>query len=674
MLDFSCNDVLQFNNFLELCKNNNDNKIILGEYNQHPKNNTEFNNTISAIEYNNLKKKYNIIKTEYILLNIDNNDNSEEIVFKESSMKFVDKIVYYTYTTNNITSIKEYNLQCLNNNKIFINKNKFTKITDKIYLVKEKIDIGNNNIEVCLVTETYEKKTYYGCEIVILDALEPLAVKNTIYNIIKDMKNVNNVLSQSVKKSIINKYKKIVNIDKFKLVGSQPHSIKFEKLEKNIKYYLSYKYDGIRGLIFIDDIGDAYIIDKINISKLETKFYSLFKNTIFDCEIYNNKVYIFDLLYYKGNKIESTINFETRMHVVQEILSINKCKDYNEVFVLDYFNYENLYEGLNVMISNIDYTKHDGIILTPEYNTFTKLKWKPRELNTIDFKIYIKNKNLAYLYCYDDTNKNIILEYNKNGHNIKSIITDENDIKKMNNNTVYECTFNYNSKKFEVVRERKDKFRGNFINVGIDNLENILYPFNLELIKYNDTLFNIKRFNNWIKREYLSKYCIDKNVIDINTNNSFDIQKWLDTPVTKVNIYSMNEDFVNISKNKLAKILKNPIYKKNESINIIKQDILSENNVDTNIQIITIFNINNDILEKLEKIKTTYKNTIIIMSCDCNYIDADILQKSTTNLDLIEISDFNELYSEWNMIEGNYLTENEINEYNGVTVLVYKLK
>lgn len=676
-INLTCDEELTFSQFLNKCENHNNNKITIGTY---IKNSNIFNNNITEDEYNNLKKKYNIINTEVVTLNIrskisntEKKEITEEVTFKDNDFRYVNKKMYYINDIKNWVDIKNYNFQCINSDITSIDKNEYQNKDKSINMIKEQIDIGNKDVYVYLIKDVLNNNTCYGCDIYVLKSNDIINIKKTIYTILKVMKNINNVLSESVKKMVINKYNKITKQDKFKMIGKQPHSIKLEKLDKDMKYYFSYKYDGMRTLIFVDDLGDCYLIDKLSVSKIETQFYDIFKNTIFDSEYYNDKLYIFDILYYKGNKIEQNIGFEKKMYIVNELLSINKCNIKNELAVLPYYFYENIYDGMTTMINNIDNNKHDGIVLTPDNDNSIKLKWKPRELNTIDFKIQIKTNNLAHLYCYNGENRNTLLEYKKNGFDIVSKITDENVIKRLNNNVVYECTFNFNNKKFEVLKERKDKFRGNFISVAIDNLENILYPFNIEVLKANVIDFHAKRFNNWIKREYLTNYCINKNLLDINIDNSNDIQKWLDTPVKNVEMITNNEEFIGIIYNKLNKIQKNLMYKKNDTVTFKKHNVYIDGIESNEIDIVTIFGCNQEIIENFDKLLISLQGKIVILQCDLTCINMIKLDAYHDKIELLEKTVFADLYKRWSDIHGNYLEEDEIPNLENMTMYVYKI-
>jgi SAM-dependent methyltransferase len=216
----------------------------------------------------------------------------------------------------------------------------------------------------------------------------------------------------------------------------------------------------------------------------------------------------------------------------------------------------------------------DGIIMAPTKNAAnTTLKWKPDELNTVDLRVHILNENKAILLCATKTSEDLY-EYNRKSVKIQGIIKNKEVISKLSHTKIYEFTYNKDTAEFTPIKERTDKVKPNYIEVVHDNLETILYPVNIELIKRNqDRFFNLKRFHNWVKRNFLQKYASYKNCIDIGCGRGGDIQKWFDYKIKYIEAYDINEESITEAVNRYTLYKNNNIYKSNYNYNFIIKDL-----------------------------------------------------------------------------------------------------
>lgn len=211
---------------------------------------------------------------------------------------------------------------------------------------------------------------------------------------------------------VIEDYQQILNIRPnvksglFK--GAQPetlHKSDLHTLKKN-PYFVTYKSDGKRGLLFVNKDCDCYIIGRfMHIVKTETKMVG-FANSLFDGEwFFDKRVFeIFDVMCLKGDDIrqkKSSERFASINSISFSNCLKNECK--KDAFIkgdIQVYAKKHYYLPENVLdydlISNVFYSSektNDGLVFTPDeyYPNRRKwknlLKWKPSTLNSIDLYV-----------------------------------------------------------------------------------------------------------------------------------------------------------------------------------------------------------------------------------------------------------------------------------------------
>lgn len=569
---------IEINKIIKMYKslfNYEDNNNIELELRIGDKVNDNFNPTITKDMFNRLKLYFNKDNSKFIGTTIEtkyyNKDKNIKIIEhspdgrKHRSEYYINKEKVYS------VDIDDYNFRMCLSNETSINKNDFNEneilyiktrtryeyIYKDMYIHISEFRINNSNIE------------QYDCEIEMINPnfTDKMRILEVYEDIAKIMNNYNYLLSNTVKDTILEEYYKCVNTQKF--IGKQPHTIKINKIDQQEQYALTYKLDGERRLLFINSEGNGYYIsNKMNIEKTKFTFYNKFAGTIFDGELYNNKFYIFDLLYFK-NDIVDNVDLSIRIHAIKEILDIGNNEN---LYMKPYIFTEDLCNEMSNMINNIDLKQYDGIILMPVKSIkSTILKWKPVEMNTIDFKVKFIN-NIPELYVYNKFNE-VRFDYKNANIKILGIIKNPEYIKILKHDTVYEMTYNVETNEYIPIRERKDKIKGNFVKVAIDNMESILYPFNVELLKRShDQFFNMKRYHNWIKRNFINEFCSNKTLIDLSCGRGGDIQKWIDYGVRYVEGYDINITSITEAKLRCEKALSIPNFK-NYNFEFIELDL-----------------------------------------------------------------------------------------------------
>jgi len=236
------------------------------------------------------------------------------------------------------------------------------------------------------------------------------------------------VINAREKRNVINQYRALVMPQKRGhpyFVGAQPETLQKEQLSLLFKelYSVTDKADGERFFMFIDTNGIVYFVDNNinNILKTHIKV-EKYINCIVDGELIRivkddktNKImfYAFDILFYNGEDLRGDENYllKQRLDVLNGVIT-----DINSVLRDDYYEinmkkfiYRNVFMGSDIIMKNIGDKpyKNDGLIFTPMNEPYPKikkwvklLKWKPAELNTIDF-YSVKEGDKWNLYVQD---------------------------------------------------------------------------------------------------------------------------------------------------------------------------------------------------------------------------------------------------------------------------------
>jgi len=278
---------------------------------------------------------------------------------------------------------------------------------------------------------------------------------------------------------VIKIYKQLFKSSKF--IGTQPITFNKNNFNPNIDYYLTHKLDGKRILLFFT-CSKVYMIN----SKMEFTEYTKFKhlydtklldNTILDCEYFQNKFYIFDILYFSGKdlrnlKLSERIPYINRVHKlvhhknlkIKNYLHNNICTDFDKLL-------------LKLQINNKN-TFIDGIIFTPnEGYKAVPLKWKPTHLLSIDFKIKKLGDNKIALLTQ---NGSVFVSKIKKYKDIGIIKLSEQKYKEYTSGQVIEFIFRNN--KFVPIKTRPDKINSNHISVIISNFKTIINVPNVKKI------------------------------------------------------------------------------------------------------------------------------------------------------------------------------------------------
>jgi hypothetical protein len=241
------------------------------------------------------------------------------------------------------------------------------------------------------------------------------------------------VMNTREKRNIINQYRSLVMPQKKGhpyFIGAQPETLQKDQLSLLFKelYSVTDKADGDRFFLFIDMKGYVSFIDNNinNILKTDVKS-DTHTNCLIDGELIRttekgqtSKIdfYAFDIVFYNGQDLRGDENYllKERLDLLNKAILSLPANNYYSIHMKK-FIYRNVFMGSDIIMKNIHNKpyKNDGLIFTPMNEPYPKskkwiklLKWKPAELNTIDF-FSIKENNKWKLYVQNSISEQQII-------------------------------------------------------------------------------------------------------------------------------------------------------------------------------------------------------------------------------------------------------------------------
>lgn len=393
-------------------------------------------------------------------------------------------------------------------------------------------------------------------------------------------------------KILFHKYQELLKTNDFYTMN--PISLDKKIYETKIPYYYSItdKADGNKVQLFIFEQKIYSITTNKEICELGKT--NISGSYIVEGEKINDRILLYDILYCKDEDVRNK-NLGERLDCLDTFLSsINKKKnfkfDFNDIDknIDDYIQFitknEKIIEkkyiilptglkGKNEVYMYADKIwkafqqmpyKLDGIIFTNINQVYEKsfqsqefpiYKWKPIELNTIDFFIIfdkkkiveIEKENYQMVYLYNYNHKGMIPFKKRDNLHIAYIKCDNDNIlrddenKIVKNKTIVEMIY-IKENQWKILRTREDKTKtmlmtnskfGNHIKVAENIFEIIKNPFDLVLTNnniYYEKVSSIgkemRSFNNHVKNYLIQNYCHKKSVLDVGIGKGGDIYKY----------------------------------------------------------------------------------------------------------------------------------------------------
>jgi len=319
---------------------------------------------------------------------------------------------------------------------------------------------------------------------------------------------VTQVTSQPRLSQVQKKCQKMAGWSSSGFPGSQPVSMDIKNL-KNLtttKYKVSWKADGTRYMMVIDGKDEVYMLDRDN-SVFHVPNLNFFKrkdlnahlaDTLLDGELIIDKVdgqdiprfLVYDIVKFESIEVGKT-DFDRRMLCIEkEIIgprhhkmqqgTLDKTREPFSVRIKQFFDLTMTKKILEGNFAKSLSHEVDGLVFQPAKDPYVCgrcmeiLKWKPPELNSVDFRLKIQKveqmgmlpmtKGLLFVGQYDPPFAEMK-------------VTKE---LRQYNNKIVECSFDGTAWKF--MRERTDKSFPNSYNTAMGVCGSIQKPVTKELL------------------------------------------------------------------------------------------------------------------------------------------------------------------------------------------------
>jgi SAM-dependent methyltransferase len=565
--------------------------------------------------FNNQKLKKTVKKTREFIYQIDNRVVKRILDLTTNSVVVMSKQTIKTY------DIYDYDLRM----SVAYEKTDVTiERVDEFSLIRTKdrtsYELPFGNLDFTIVEQKDSKSgelhIKYEVEMEITSLQYKDYIMNYIMVILQKRQDNYYVIPGNEKRKVFSEYKNLVNTNYF--VGAQPETLHKEKISNLYKteYAVTDKADGDRYFLFIDKTGVVYFLDN-NLNKiLKTDLYCTnYKQCIIDGELVKikNKIWFlaFDLLIFNGMDLRGNMEYDLKRRIY-ELKGIEFTK--SDFSVKTYY-FGNVFSGSKKILDSISdkFYENDGLIFTPVNEAYPKtkkwntlFKWKPCELNTIDFyakKIASENGIGTWnLYIQAPTNNTETKRTEKVLFDIQKLCNQENtDIvtyqtsfseslidstteEPYKTNTVIEFRWEPYELKFVPLRTRWDKTvnpskHGNFVKVACDIWNNINNPIDKEyLLKFysnsneKDQYFErMRRFHNKVKEYLYNKYCKNiSNLLELCSGKGGDMHKWFYNNIKKVDGYDISSKNIEECQRRYDSC------KRNVNCNFYKLDLLRE--------------------------------------------------------------------------------------------------
>ena len=367
--------------------------------------------------------------------------DDEDYNFRLSLSKELDK--------SNFLEKNKLLLKSNNSNKFYRLKNRYSiKSPDNLFLfdlsiVKQGYGLNLKTSKTLESASSYEIEIEYNNENNMKEDNDTIKkFVKYLYYLLSIINNSNILIKKNIKDEVINNYKKLVDVGKNdnQFIAAKPRTLhKFNLVkgdEKNLynRYAVTLKADGVNYFMFVNKDGKIYYFNnnyEIEDSGYESKEYV---NTLVEGEMIEfngtKKFFGYDMLFYQGNDVRRKLlislrkknesydeKLDGRLDKLNKFFnssSLKLRKDFDKKDIIQFekkpyeFSLRNdgsdIFDKVKKIWSNRTYNQFhvDGLIFVPIYEHYplqgrtweSLFKWKPPELNTIDFLVkFVRDEN-----------------------------------------------------------------------------------------------------------------------------------------------------------------------------------------------------------------------------------------------------------------------------------------
>jgi hypothetical protein len=401
-----------------------------------------------------LKDKYKVTETYQLDVSLSDKKyagyrvrlEGMENVTNYCNMENLDRVRYEIQEKKRETNsdIKNYNLRIRSSAETKPDKAKENSFSDelrrdqnKVYRYKKRYSFTSGGLRYDLTvvkhsegdsfikSRVLDKDEHYEIEIEFLDNKFHTA---DIYEILKLYNESYEVISNEEKNKILSQYNKLTGAKNLfvgvNLVSMHIDAIRPDRDGKILltDMMMTPKADGVRHLLYHEN-GMVYLIN-INMKVKAVGEYKGLDGTLYDCEVVNDNVLLFDTFFYKGENVTNK-KMDERISLFYEA-NVNGLSIAGKT----YYKYDKTSDNPLIINNYGELVKEmkyplDGLIFTPdkpyplrktvkdEIVWREQLKWKPMESLSIDFLVLVekdkKGKDKIFTDKYGLSYKNIKL-------------------------------------------------------------------------------------------------------------------------------------------------------------------------------------------------------------------------------------------------------------------------
>ena len=347
-------------------------------------------------------------------------------------------------------------------------------------------------IDLSVFVSTVEKVVRHGCNLLEL-LYGPFLFPYTFFK--DSMNHVNSILGHPDYRYIIDQ------------IAVKVKPMEWNDLTFNFeKYCITEKIDGIKKLLLITNYKikesdvDHQLIWLIGGTEYQLIFYGVppfgttVKTYLFDCELFENTIWLYDTLISNDHDIRQNKKLIERINVYEDN-PLHGPTDYPVSLLLKacLFPTYSIRFKQHVRLNEFKFTrnntlfKQDGFILTPldeSYHACKKnnlvLKWKETINQTNDF--YIKKNDQQWNFYVDTPSGLSLFQGSKNNPFPQNVCDIENS-ELLISDGVFEVAW---TTKPVIVRQRLDKKKPNFSTIALSNWELIFDPIPFSFLTKNE--------------------------------------------------------------------------------------------------------------------------------------------------------------------------------------------
>lgn len=449
-----------------------------------------------------------------------------------------------------------------------------------VTVYKSRIDLTEVTTYSGGINARESATTTYELEVEALDKKDLAAFEQVLKSVLLVVQDTIEIYKESEKRRVIRDVNRLLGVKKpcnyvdvHALI--QPRNLKVRDLhygaivprsDKDVKYTVTIKADGVRKLLVVLDYG-MYLVYSDQIQRLSRGIKD-WHGTIFECEVIPKdklsddatdehrqaRVYalIYDALVFGGQSIKGLSYFQ-RIEYAQKFVAakspglVLELKEFHRFSTVHDF-----YAAVERVLSASYPYKTDGLIFTPDNYQYDPsvsrlklserklhihpdiLKWKPPSQLTIDFAIEHVGDGIRLL-CKDGKD---LVPFSP----APDAVVIDDQLRTSPNRSVFEFAWNADESKFVVVRPRDDKPFPNSVEIAHDVWADINSPLDKDTITGQRFSLIFRYYNN-VKRDlYKSLPKTAKTLLDIGSGRGADVTKWIEAGYTHIVCVEPNEE------------------------------------------------------------------------------------------------------------------------------------